>query len=106
MMASFWRRASMEKQTLQNQMNPQNQKMGGTVPSQSFPLALALLADALFFLAPSGFVLLANGEAGDSSESDDRINAADSSEQSEEGGGGTIAVFAPAFLALRLDGAS
>jgi hypothetical protein len=44
------------------------------------------LADALFFLALSGFILLANGEAGDSSESDDRINAADSSEQSEEGG--------------------
>ena len=48
-------------------------------------LALALLADALFFLAPPGFVLLANGEASDSSESDDGINAADSSE-SEEGG--------------------
>jgi len=44
-----------------------------------FALALALLADALFFLAPEA-VLLAKGEAVDSSESDDGINAADSSE--------------------------
>ena len=68
-------------------------------------LALAILADALFFLVPPGFALLANGEADDSSESDDRINTADSSE-SEEGGDGAIAFFALAFLALRLDGAS
>ncbi len=44
---------------------------GGGSAITVFPLALALLADALFFLAPSGFVLLANGEAGDSLESDD-----------------------------------
>jgi hypothetical protein len=58
---------------------------GGDGTIAVFALALALLADALFFLAPPGFVLLANGEASDSSESDDGINAADSSE-SEEGG--------------------
>ena len=102
MMAFFWRRASMEKQTLQNQMNPQNQMMGDGAITV-FALALALfLAGALFFLAPPGFVLLANGEAGDSSESEDGIKAS----ESEEGGDDAIAVFALAFLALRLDGAS
>jgi len=44
---------------------------GGDGAITVFPLALALLTDALFFLAPTGFVLLANGEAGDSSESDE-----------------------------------
>jgi hypothetical protein len=50
---------------------------GGDGAITVFPLALALLADALFFFVPLGFVLLANGEAGDSSESEDGINAAD-----------------------------
>jgi hypothetical protein len=75
---------------------------GGDGAIAVFALALALLAGALFFLAPPGFVLSANGEAGDSSESDDGIKAS----ESEERGDGAIVVFALAFLALRLDGPS
>jgi len=67
---------------------------GGDGAIAVFALALANVADALFVLALPGAVLLANGEGVDSSESDDGINTADSSELSEEGGNGAIAVFA------------
>jgi len=59
---------------------------GGGGAIAVFALALANFADALFFLVPPGAVLLANGEGVDSTESDDGINAPDSSELSEEGG--------------------
>ena len=79
---------------------------GGDSSIAVFALAIENFADALFFLVPPCAILLANGEGVDSSKSDDGINASDSSELSEEGGDGAIAVFALAFLALRLDGAS
>ena len=57
-------------------------------------LALFLAGAALFFLAPPGFVLFANGEAGDSSESDDGIKAS----ESEEGGGRLHCSLCPCIL--------
>ena len=67
---------------------------GGDSAIAVFALALENFADALFFLVPPCAVLLANGEGVDSSKSDDGINASDSSELSEQGGDGAIAVFA------------